>query len=193
MDNLTHTLLALTLARTRLGRTGQGHDGCPLPRSNAPDIDIVATAGGGLNYLRWHRGPTHGPLGVVELGLVTAERLECSGRCRTVEARSAADATADASFVPARCSPRCVCSPSSASTGHVLMDLPTSYGTRLAAPSWPWFAIDWMPIVDVYLFMTLAPGCLVFGRMYPDEAAQRAVDRAHPHAAELRRASGRPP
>ena len=32
------------------------------------------------------------------------------------------------------------------------MDLPTSYGTRLLSPfSWRWFAIDLMPIIDIYL------------------------------------------
>ena len=28
----------------------------------------MTAAGGAANYLRWHRGPTHGPLGVVGLG-----------------------------------------------------------------------------------------------------------------------------
>src|SRR5207248_1001864 len=46
---------------------------------------------------------------------------------------------------------------------HVLMDLPTSYGTRLLSPfDWRWFAIDLMPIVDIYLLIALAAG-LVFG------------------------------
>ena len=32
---------------------------------------------------------------------------------------------------------------------HILMDLPTSYGTRLLSPfDWRWFAFDWLPIVD---------------------------------------------
>src|SRR5438067_2879918 len=72
MDNLTHTLFGLTLARTPLGRAGRGTTAALVLASNAPDIDIVTTAGGVLGYLRWHRGPTHGPLGVVGLGLVTA-------------------------------------------------------------------------------------------------------------------------
>ena len=47
---------------------------------------------------------------------------------------------------------------------HVLMDFPTSYGTRLLSPfDWHWFAIDWMPIVDIYLLIALAAG-LLFGR-----------------------------
>src|SRR6202158_116940 len=72
LDNLTHSLFALTLARTPLGRAGRGTTAALLLASNAPDVDIVATAGGAINYLRWHRGPTHGPLGIISLGIATA-------------------------------------------------------------------------------------------------------------------------
>ncbi len=72
MDNVTHTLFALTLARTPLARAGRGTAVALVLASNAPDIDIVATIGGAPSYLTWHRGPTHGPLGIVGLGLVVA-------------------------------------------------------------------------------------------------------------------------
>src|SRR5262249_7406351 len=72
MDNLTHTLFALTLARTSLGRAGRGTTPALVIASNARAAAIVTTAGGALSYLRWHRGPTHGPLGVIGLGLLTA-------------------------------------------------------------------------------------------------------------------------
>ena len=40
---------------------------------------------------------------------------------------------------------------------HVLMDVPTSYGTRLLSPFvWTWYALDWMPIIDVYLWIVLS-------------------------------------
>src|SRR5262249_7695122 len=55
---------------------------------------------------------------------------------------------------------------------HVLMDLPTSYGTRLLSPfDWHWFAFDWMPIVDVYLLFALAAGLLI------GSTSQRAAPR----------------
>jgi hypothetical protein len=54
---------------------------------------------------------------------------------------------------------------------HILMDLPTSYGTRLLSPfDWHWFATDLMPIVDVYLIIILVAG-LLFGSSSP--AARR--------------------
>ena len=43
------------------------------------------------------------------------------------------------------------------------MDLPTSYGTRLLSPfDWSWYAIDLMPIIDIYLLAALA-ACFWFG------------------------------
>src|SRR5207244_7050222 len=54
---------------------------------------------------------------------------------------------------------------------HILMDFPTSYGTRLLSPfDWHWFAADLMPIVDVYLIIILVAG-LLFGSA--SEAARR--------------------
>ncbi len=49
--------------------------------------------------------------------------------------------------------------------GHVLMDLPTVYGTRILSPfSGTWFALDWMPIIDGLLWAALA-GALIAGRV----------------------------
>src|ERR1700730_11835024 len=72
MDNLTHTLFALTLARTPLGRAGRGTTATLVLASNAPDLDVVAPAHGAPSYLAWRRGPTHGPLGILGVGLLAA-------------------------------------------------------------------------------------------------------------------------
>src|SRR5207249_2739548 len=98
LDNLTHTLFALTLARTPLGRAGRGTTVALVAASNAPDIDIVATVRGGVSYLAWHRGPTHGPLGIVGLGVATAA-IVWTGR-RALDRRLGPDANApgNASF-----------------------------------------------------------------------------------------------
>ena len=156
LDNVTHTLFALTLARTPLGRAGRGTTAALVLASNAPDIDIVAAVRGGDNYLTWHRGPTHGLLGIIGLGLLAAGLA----RVGLQFTRQSPDEEPDASFGLL------------AAIGmmgvlfHVLMDLPTSYGTRLLSPfDWHWFAIDWMPIVDIYLLAILAAG-LAFGRQW---------------------------
>ena len=155
MDNLTHSLFGLTLARTPLGRSGRGTTVALLLASNVPDIDIVTTARGAASYLEWHRGPTHGPLGVIALGLLVAAIVRGGYRRWDREQSRAHPASLVRLWLLAMLAVGC----------HVLMDLPTSYGTRFLSPfSWTWFTNDWMPIVDIYLLTILAAG-LWFGRL----------------------------
>jgi inner membrane protein len=164
LDNVTHTLFGATLARAAFGGLGRGTATALILASNAPDIDIVTTAGGALSYLAWHRGPTHGPLGVVGLGLATATLVWAGQRWLDRDRRSEHAtylALAGVSIVGV--------------VLHVLMDLPTSYGTRLFSPfNWRWHAIDLMPIVDIYLLIVLATG-LVIGRRSPQLGRRLAV------------------
>src|SRR5712691_10711801 len=180
MDNVTHTLFAATLARTPLSRAGRGTTAALILASNAPDIDIVATAGGSVNYLSWHRGLSHGPLGIVGLGVVTAapvwigRRIYDQRRAKHGAVPSGRAATAPPTPEPAASFGMLVTVSILGVLLHVLMDLPTSYGTRLMSPfDWHWFALDWMPIVDVYLLTVLVIGML--GRPSP---AQRRVKAA---------------
>jgi membrane-bound metal-dependent hydrolase YbcI (DUF457 family) len=175
LDNLTHSLFAATLARTPLSRAGRGTTAALLLASNAPDIDIIATAGGAVKYLEWHRGPTHGPLGAIGLSLITATIVWAGRRWYDRRYRASAE---DRSTAPDR--------PADASFGmlvavsmigivlHVLMDLPTVYGTRPLSPfSWQWYAVDWMPIVDIYLLAALGIGLL--GRPTPAQRRAKAT------------------
>ncbi len=170
MDNLTHTLFGLTLARTPLGRAGRGTTAALLIASNAPDIDIVTIATGPVNYLKWHRGPTHGPLGIVGFAAITAAVVWLGRRIydRRTAARNRStvpDHDDNASF------PMLVAVSIIGAVLHVLMDLPTSYGIRFLSPfNWQWFGIDLMPIIDVYLLAALVAG-IVFGQQSP--AARR--------------------
>jgi membrane-bound metal-dependent hydrolase YbcI (DUF457 family) len=174
MDNATHTLFALTLARTPLGRAGRGTTAALLIASNAPDIDIVAAARGGISYLAWHRGPTHGPLGIVSLGVATAG-LVWIGR-RTLDRRTPEKAVARVSEDGDPASFGMLVGVSLIGVLlHVLMDFPTSYGTRLLSPfDWRWFAVDWLPIVDIYLLIALVAG-LMFGRVSAASSRQNAA------------------
>ena len=164
MDNLTHTLFAVTLGRTPLGRAGRGTTTALVLASNAPDIDIIATVRGGASYLRWHRGPTHGPIGLVVLSALTAAivwGIQRYGDRRTDPPDEAPSASFGMLWVVSALGILC----------HILMDYPTSYGTRLLSPfDWHWFAADLMPIVDVYLVAALFAG-LLFGQT--SEASRR--------------------
>jgi inner membrane protein len=163
MDNITHTLFGVTLARTPLGRAGSGTTAALVLASNAPDIDIVTTAGGAVSYLEWHRGPTHGPLGILALGVVSAAIVWGIARMR--RGRQDKPAASFAALVAVSIVGVAL---------HVAMDIPTSYGTRFLSPfDWRWFAADWMPIVDIYLLAALGAG-LVFGRR-PEARRRNAV------------------
>jgi membrane-bound metal-dependent hydrolase YbcI (DUF457 family) len=167
VDNLTHSLFALTLARTPLARAGKGTTAALLVASNIPDIDIVTAARGSVSYLHWHRGPTHGPLGIVGLGLATAGLVWLWERARAGRTGKQRSAPASLGMLAAMSIVAVLL--------HVLMDLPTSYGTRVLSPfAWTWFAMDWMPIIDVYLLIALAAG-LLFGTMSPASRRRNAA------------------
>jgi inner membrane protein len=166
VDSLTHSLFAVTLGRTPLGRGG-GTTVALVVASNMPDIDIVATAWGALDYLRWHRGPTHGSLAIVGLALPAAGIAWLWNRFR--EKRSGATL-----WPPARFSRLFLISMLGIAL-HLAMDVTTSYGTRLLSPfDWTWYSLDWMPITDIYLLVALGAG-LVFGGKSPDKRRKAAT------------------
>jgi membrane-bound metal-dependent hydrolase YbcI (DUF457 family) len=128
----------------------------------------VTTAGGAVSYLRWHRGPTHGPIGLVGLGVLTAAIVTLGYRIHDRRERRP-DAPAVASFA------MLAVVSTIGVLMHVLMDVPTVYGTRLLSPfDWHWFAVDWMPIVDVTLIIVLASG-LLFARPSVDARRRNAM------------------
>ena len=59
MENLTHTLTGLMLARIGLNRLAPQATAALMLASNLPDIDIVYFLGGALSYLQYHRHWTH--------------------------------------------------------------------------------------------------------------------------------------
>lgn len=171
MDNLTHSLFALTLARTRLRPQDGGsrsRTAVLLLASNAPDVDILAAfSQSDGSYLAAHRGATHGPIGIVALGLASALIVAAVERC--------AAGGRHADVARARLLTRLIALGLLGTVCHVLLDVPTPYGTRLLSPfSGRWYALDWMPIIDVYLWMLLAGG-LVIGRLMNERRAAVAA------------------
>jgi membrane-bound metal-dependent hydrolase YbcI (DUF457 family) len=167
LDNLTHTLVGLTLVRAGLGQRTPGAMTVMLIASNAPDLDIAAAiTGGAVPYLAAHRGPTHGVVGIFLLALGAAmlvwlgQRL---GRGLVVkELRGSVGVLLGVGLA--------------GTVLHVLMDLPTSYGTRVLSPfSETWYAFDWVPIVDIYLWALLIAGVIAM-RLRP--GARMAIARS---------------
>jgi membrane-bound metal-dependent hydrolase YbcI (DUF457 family) len=170
VDNLTHSLFGLTLARAGLGRRLPHATATLIVASNIPDIDIAAGLRDGVDYLAAHRGPTHGPLGVVGLGLLTAALISGWRRIGRRWARSPVDDRGTRQFVGIWVLAMI------GIASHVLMDLPTSYGTRLLSPFvWTWYALDWMPIIDVYLWLVLIGALVAGSRLGQQRAALIAL------------------
>src|SRR5512141_253366 len=72
MDNLTHTLFGLALARVGGPRLGAYGTGLVLLAANSPDIDVFSRFGSTATYLHCHRGPTHALLAAPILALAVA-------------------------------------------------------------------------------------------------------------------------
>jgi len=59
MDNLTHSLVGLMMSRAGMDRRVPKAAALMILAANAPDIDVVSSLGGALNFLKWHRSYTH--------------------------------------------------------------------------------------------------------------------------------------
>ena len=162
MDNLTHSLFAVTLANAGIRRAGRGATAALLVASNVPDIEVLtAFTDGRTAYLAAHRGPTHGPLALV-LALAVAGGVWLAQRIRgRREGAASGPALLAASVVGV--------------VGHVAMDLATSYGTRVLSPfSQAWYGVDLLPIADIYLWVILAV-LLAAGAARPEWRQRLAV------------------
>lgn len=142
MDNITHSLTGLVLARAGLSQGSRGRTLALVLASNLPDLDLVAALGGSTTYLEHHRGLSHSIAGapLFALGLALVLRASLRG---------------------ARLLPLLWCS-AIGIAGHVLMDLWTSYGTRALAPfDRSWLTWDLVFIVDPWILALLAAAALL--------------------------------
>ena len=142
MDNLTHSLTGLALARSGLNRF------CPhatlllVLSANAPDIDVVSLVGGQLKHLEIHRGYTHSLLGFPFVAAFAA--LVVAGIYRQKLPWFRAWLTC------------CV-----GVASHILLDWTNAYGVRLLLPfSSTWFHSDLNSLFDLYI-LAITPFALV--------------------------------
>src|SRR5260370_39350928 len=81
MENLAHTLLGLSFAKAGLERVSPLATTALVISSNLPDIDVLSRVqGGAVSHLEYHRGFTHGFVGLLlvaaalTLGLMFIDR-----------------------------------------------------------------------------------------------------------------------
>ncbi len=138
MDNVTHTLVGLALARAGLANVSPRATLVLLLSANAPDIDIVAASGGALRYLEVHRGYTHSLVG---LPVMAAACVLLAGLFRRRQRLR----------WPALFGLACI-----GVASHLILDWTNSYGIRLLLPfNSTWFAGDITSLTDGVLLIVL--------------------------------------
>jgi len=147
MDNLTHSLVGLTVAKAGLDRLSPGATTLCVIAANAPDSDIVVLAfGDRWTFLQHHRGITHAIVGVLALAIILPlifygiDRLW--SRYKDQPPQTNLKGLLIASFI--------------ASATHPLLDWTNNYGIRFFLPwSQKWSYGDLVYIVDPYIWLIL--------------------------------------
>lgn len=144
MDNITHSLTGLALARIGLDRI------CPrttlllVLSANAPDADVVSLAGGQLEHLEIHRGYTHSLIALPFMAALAVIAVAALYREKLPWVRA-----------------WLLCCLGVAS--HLLLDWTNAYGVRLLLPfSSTWFHSDLNGLFDLYIM-----AALVFAALWP--------------------------
>ncbi len=157
MDNLTHSLVGLFLARAGLKRFTPRGTAILVLGANAPDLDAVSWFGGPAAYLHWHRNITHSVIALPFMALLTVAIVRVLGRQQV-------------RWLPA------VLIAMIAVASHLILDLTNVYGVRLALPfSGHWWHWDMTPIVDliIWAILLLAVVAPMFGRLVGSEIGER--------------------
>ena len=147
MDNLTHSLVGLTVAKAGLDKLSPGATTLCVLAANAPDSDIVVLAfGDRWTFLHHHRGITHAIVGVICLAVIMP--LIFHGVDRTWSRfkhhppKTKLKGLMVASFI--------------ASATHPILDWTNNYGIRWFLPwSQKWSYGDLVFIVDPYIWLIL--------------------------------------
>jgi inner membrane protein len=168
MDNVTHTLTGIALGQAGLKGKTRFAILALIIGSNLPDIDVIAVAGGKLNYLKYHRGITHSLLGLTVLSAILTTLIYAFGR-RASPRKNTPNLNLKWLFVVCWIATSC----------HVLMDYTNQYGVRPFLPfSGRWVALDIMPIVGPYvlLLLFLGLGIPAVLRLVSEEVGARKND-----------------
>lgn len=148
MENLTHTLVGVLLARAGLDRWTPRATAICIVAANLPDIDIV-TAGSPINYLTYHRHITHSLPAVPVMAALTVlivEGVHRVGSRRGDRIR----------WIPAFAVSLI------ATLSHSTLDMTNAYGTRLWLPfDGRWSSWDILFIVDLRVWAILFAPLLI--------------------------------
>lgn len=157
MDNLTHSLVGLFLARAGLKRFTPRGTAIMVIAANAPDCDTVSFFAGSPTYILWHRNITHSLIAIPFMALMAVALVRLFGRQPVRWLQGTLIAIVGVA-------------------SHLLLDLTNVYGVRLLLPfSGQWFHWDITPIVDLALWTILLLGCIApwFARLVGSEIGEK--------------------
>ncbi|HSE23372.1 MAG TPA: metal-dependent hydrolase [Pyrinomonadaceae bacterium] len=152
MDNLTHSLVGLAVAKAGLEKLSPGATALCVIAANAPDVDVALLLfSDRWTFLKEHRGITHAIVGTLVLSIVLPLLFYAFdylvARFRHTPPITSFRGLFIASFI--------------ASVTHPILDWTNNYGMRFLLP-WNerWFYGDFVFIVDPFLWLIL--GTTVF-------------------------------
>src|SRR5215470_10648263 len=147
MENLTHTLLGLSMAKAGLERVTPLGTTTLVISSNLPDIDTVMSLGGPVSGLEHHRGFTHSFMGLAALAVALTLLLlylDRKFRLRRDHRRR-----------PLR-PMRILGLAYLGGAAHLFMDFTNNYGVRPLLPfSSRWFYGDLIFVADPWIWLIL--------------------------------------
>ena len=147
MENVTHTLFGLCLAKAGLERTTPLATATLLISSNLPDIDVTMRLRGPLSNLEYHRGITHSFVGLAVLAALFTLFLTIVDR----RYRTRRDPFRRPIRPPSVFLLSCL-----GGLGHLFMDFTNSYGVRPLLPfSDRWFYGDLTFVADPWIWLIL--------------------------------------
>jgi inner membrane protein len=151
MENLAHTLLGLSIAKAGLERATPLATTTLVISSNLPDIDVFSRVEDGtLGYLEYHRGFTHGILGLALLAAaLTVILMFMDRRFRLRNDPFRRPLRPFRIFFIAYLG----------GLGHTFMDFTNNYGVRPLEPiSNRWMYGDLVFVVDPWIWLILGAG-----------------------------------
>lgn len=162
MDNLTHTLTGLMLARAGVGKTVPRAGLLLMVAANAPDFDVVSWFGGTVVYLRYHRWFTHA---VAAMPLMAAAAVLIAW-----------------AFARGKPFPwwKALGTALAGVASHLLLDFTNVYGIRLLLPFRPdWLRLDITNIIDLWIWaiFALAVAAPALGRLVSSEIGAKSDSR----------------
>jgi inner membrane protein len=157
LDNLTHSLVGLFLARAGFKHVTPRGTAIMIVAANAPDFDVVSWLAGSVSYIHWHRNITHSLIAIPVMALLSVAIVRLAGR-------------KPVNWLPAFLIALI------AVASHLILDLTNVYGVRLLLPfSGRWFRWDITPVIDLIIWGVLLLGVIApaFGRLVGSEIGER--------------------